>query len=120
VQRIYRDRYERGGGLAARPGQSRHQHGGAGDIPRGEFRDWADKNGAQYGVEFPHPNDKVHVQIDPKYKGPSHQKPAGPAVPPMDKTPPTAAKADTQWPDPSKATPADQLQAEPPQGAPGP
>jgi len=123
VQKVYRGRYESGqGGIAARPGQSRHQHGGAGDIPSGAFRDWMDKNGDSYGVHFPVPNDKVHVQVNPAYKGPSQQKPAGPAVPPMDTSkPPAAAKADTEWPDPSKATPADQLQAEPPAGAaPGP
>ena len=116
VQKIYRDRFERGGGLAAKPGQSRHQHGGAGDIPSGDFRDWADKNGKQYGIEFPHANDKVHVQVDPKYSGPSHQKPAGPPVPAWDKGLPAQADPKTNWPAPSDTTPADKLTAEPPKG----
>jgi len=117
VQKVYRGRYESGqGGIAAKPGASRHQHGGAGDIPSGPFRDYMDSNGDKYGVHFPVPNDKVHVQVNPAYKGPSHQKPAGPEVPAWDKGLPAQADPKTNWPAPSETTPADKLQAEPPKG----
>lgn len=55
------------GGLAAPPGQSRHERGEAGDIPDGPFLDWMHQNGGKYGLEFlkgkAFENDSGHVQL---------------------------------------------------------
>lgn len=54
-------------GLAAPPGQSRHQSGTAADIPEGAFLDWMHENAAQYGLEFlsggAFTDDPGHVQL---------------------------------------------------------
>jgi len=64
-------RYQLGqGGLAAPPGQSRHEYGYAADIPDGAFLNWMHANagpGNKYGLEFLRgknfENDPGHVQV---------------------------------------------------------
>ena len=118
VQKIYWDKFQAGtGGRAAPPGTSRHQEGNAGDIGRGPFHAWLDSNGDKYGVHFPIADDKVHVQLNPAYKGPSFAKPDtppyGPGVVDTSKLPAwnkdVAPKYETTepaggWPDPTKFT----------------
>lgn len=62
------------GGLAAPPGQSRHERGEAGDIPDGPFLDWMHQNGGKYGLEFlkgkAFENDSGHVQLASEFAGP--------------------------------------------------
>ena len=71
VQKVYRDKYEAGtGGIAAKPGHSQHQKGGAGDLPDSDFRKWLYAgNAKQFGLHFPVKGDTPHVQADPAYKG---------------------------------------------------
>jgi hypothetical protein len=63
------------GGLAARPGYSRHEGGEGTDIQRGGFRDWLAEGGqaSQYGLEFlkggAYRADPVHVQMARDYRG---------------------------------------------------
>lgn len=53
VQGVYYDRYKKGqGGLAARPGKSRHQRGNAADLAEGPVLDWLHEHAAEYGLEF--------------------------------------------------------------------
>jgi hypothetical protein len=71
TQATYYDRYRRGlGGIAARPGRSRHQGGEAGDLPDSGFRRWL-KSGhsGEFGLHFPVRGDAPHVQADPSYQG---------------------------------------------------
>jgi hypothetical protein len=64
TQAEYYRRYQNGtGGLAAKPGNSRHEQGNAVDIPHGPFLDWMHQNGGKYGVSFPYANDTVHAQL---------------------------------------------------------
>ena len=65
--RLYQ-RYQAGqGGLAAPPGQSRHEYGLAADVPDGAFLNWLHDNGSKYGLEFlkgrAFLNDSGHVQL---------------------------------------------------------
>jgi hypothetical protein len=62
------DRFLTGqGGLAAPPGQSRHEYGYAADIPSGAFLDWLHGNAPRYGLEFLRGHafavDQGHVQV---------------------------------------------------------
>lgn len=54
-------------GLAAPPGQSRHQHGAAADLPDGPFLQWMQANAARYGLGFlpgdAGRNDPGHIQL---------------------------------------------------------
>ena len=64
---LYR-RYQAGEiGLAARPGNSRHEVGNAADIAPGPVLDWLHANAGQYGLEFLSGNafavDPVHIQM---------------------------------------------------------
>jgi hypothetical protein len=63
------------GGLAAPPGQSRHERGEAADIPDGPFLDWMHKNGQRYGLEFlkgkAFEADSGHVQLGAELTGAS-------------------------------------------------
>jgi hypothetical protein len=97
VQKIYRDKYEAGtGGIAARPGGSQHQHGGAGDLPDSGFRKWLYAgNQDQYGLHFPVKGDAPHVQANPAYKGQpfSQPAPAAGAAAPAAGAAPTATPA---------------------------
>ena len=71
TQAVYYNRYIHGrGGIAARPGASRHQGGAAGDLPDSGFRQWL-KAGHQseFGLHFPVRGDAPHVQADPDYHG---------------------------------------------------
>jgi D-alanyl-D-alanine carboxypeptidase len=67
-------KYLRGGNIAAPPGRSRHEKGGALDIrdPTG----WFHKHAAEYGLHFPvlkrTGRDYPHTELDPSYKGPSY------------------------------------------------
>src|SRR6188768_3544852 len=61
VQSVYYERFKRGGGVAAPPGHSQHQKGGAGDLPPSDFRNWLYKNQDAHGVHFPVKNDAPHV-----------------------------------------------------------
>jgi hypothetical protein len=71
VQKVYRDKYEAGtGGIAAKPGHSQHQQGGAGDLPDSDFRKWLYAgNKDRFGLHFPVKGDTPHVQINPAFKG---------------------------------------------------
>lgn len=70
VQSVYYDRYKSGqGGLAAAPGRSQHQHGGAADLPASGFRDWLYAgNKDRFGLHFPVKGDTPHVQSNPAFK----------------------------------------------------
>jgi hypothetical protein len=74
-QEKYYAAYKSGrGGLAARPGYSRHEQGEATDVPRGGFLDWLHGGGAgQHGLGFlsgkAFQMDPVHVQMDRGWKG---------------------------------------------------
>ena len=71
VQSVYYNRYKSGeGGIAAAPGNSQHQKGGATDLPSSGFRDWLYKgNMDRFGLHFPVKGDTPHVQINPAFKG---------------------------------------------------
>lgn len=59
-------RYTHGqGGIAARPGRSRHEHGQALDIhdPTG----WFHRHGHEYGLHWPVHGDPGHTQMDPSF-----------------------------------------------------
>lgn len=62
------------GGLAAPPGQSRHERGEAGDIPDGPFLNWMHANAGKYGLEFlkgkAFENDSGHIQLSGEFAGP--------------------------------------------------
>jgi hypothetical protein len=65
--RLYQ-RYITGqGGLAAPPGQSRHEFGEAADIPDGKVLDWLHQHASEYGLEFlkgkAFENDSGHIQL---------------------------------------------------------
>ncbi len=55
------------GGLAAAPGQSRHQQGTAADVARGAILDYLHRNARNYGLEFlsghAYQKDPVHIQL---------------------------------------------------------
>lgn len=60
--------YQRGEiGLAAPPGQSRHERGAAADIPSGPFLEWMHQNAGRYGLGFlsgdAFSRDPGHVQL---------------------------------------------------------
>jgi hypothetical protein len=60
----YNEMKRTGQGLAAPPGQSRHQRGLAADIPHGPFQDWMHKNAARFGIEgLRDPRDPYHFQM---------------------------------------------------------
>lgn len=61
-------RYQSGqGGLAAPPGQSRHEFGEAADIHDGKVLDWLHQHAGEYGLEFlkgkNFENDSGHIQL---------------------------------------------------------
>jgi hypothetical protein len=67
LQAKYYQKYMTGrGGIAARPGFSRHQRGEATDIPRGDFLTWMHSHTGETGINFPVRGDPVHAQIDPR------------------------------------------------------
>ena len=90
VQQVYYDKYKADGkSIAAPPGRSQHQHGGAGDLPDGPFRQWLKAgNQDQFGVHFPVKGDAPHVQINPGFKGQSFSQSAQTSV----QTPATGAQ----------------------------
>ena len=71
VQSVYYNRYKSGaGGIAAAPGRSQHQKGGAADLPDSGFRQWLYAgNASRFGLHFPVKGDTPHVQADPAFKG---------------------------------------------------
>jgi hypothetical protein len=95
-QAQYYDRFKHGGGLAARPGASRHQYGLAVDIPSGDFRNWLRAgNARQFGLEFLRdPRDPGHLQMGGRVR-PIGQaatpaaRPAASSLPPRVATPQT-------------------------------
>lgn len=74
VQSIYWNRYQHGGGIAARPGRSAHQRSDAMDThgkEKGGFAWWLRQgNAGRFGLYFPMAAnvDYGHVQIDPRDK----------------------------------------------------
>lgn len=75
-QAVYYNRYVSGaGGLAAPPGQSRHESGEATDVPRGAFLSWLHGGGGEaHGLEFlkgrAFAKDPVHVQMARDWRDP--------------------------------------------------
>jgi hypothetical protein len=71
---LYRKYTHGQGGLAAPPGQSRHERGEAGDIPDGPFLDWMHQNAGRYGLEFLKgdalKNDAGHIQLAAEFSNP--------------------------------------------------
>lgn len=57
--------YLAGGGIAARPGHSQHEVGRALDIQPGPANDWLRAHGHRYGLHFPVPGDRPHMQMTP-------------------------------------------------------
>jgi hypothetical protein len=66
VQAKYYREFLAGGGLAARPGHSRHERGLAADIPAGPFLNWMHQNGERFGIVFRlGDKDPVHAELAP-------------------------------------------------------